>query len=254
VNCLDFRRLLLQDPFRNDADLLEHEAQCAQCATFAREQRAQETRLRAMLGEITPPPELAENIRLAVKLDRRGRSRRRVWYATAASVLLIVGATMLSLVTETWERGNMALAQSVLNHIDDEAHHLREAGPVTGQRVKFVFARFGARLNGDIGQVNFAAECLMRKRNGVHLVLPGVQGPITAFFMPGEHTERVLPVSSERFAGHVVPTAWGSIAVVGEHGEPLEGLAQKLAGAVEWPAPDSGLVGGISTAPLIAQQ
>jgi len=142
----------------------------------------------------------------------------------------------------------------VLNHIDDEAHHLREAGPVAGQRVKFVFARFGARLNGDIGQVNFAAECLMRKRNGVHLVLPGVQGPVTAFFMPGEHTERVLPVSSERFAGHVVPTAWGSIAVVGEHGEPLEGLAQKLAGAVEWPAPDSGLVGGISTAPLIAQQ
>ena len=254
MNCLDFRRRLLEDPFNNDAEALAHEEQCTQCAAYAREQRALETRLRGVLSEISPPAELADNIQLAVKLDQRGRSRRQVWYATAASVLLIVGATLASLVTESWERGNMALAQSVLNHIDDEAHHLREAGPVSPQRVKFVFARFGAHLHGDIGQVNFAAECLMRKRNGVHLVLPGERGPVTAFFMPGEHTEQPLPVNSERFEGHIVPTHWGSIAVVGEHGESLAGLGQQLAAAVEWPAPDSGLVGSIPAGPLVAQQ
>ena len=34
----------------------------------------------------------------------------------------------------------------------------------------------------------------MRKRNGVHLVMPGKMGPITVFFMPGEMTEAEMPV------------------------------------------------------------
>lgn len=255
MNCLEFRRRLLEDPLTSNEALAGHEDECEQCARYAREQRTAETRLRAMLSDISPPPELAENVQLAIRLDSRKRSRRQVWYATAASVLLIVSATIASLVSERWERGNMALAQSVLYHIDDEALHLRAAGPIPDQRVKFVFARFGASLKADIGQVNFAAECLMRKRNGVHLVLPGERGPITVFFMPGEQTEQALPVSSTRFQGYIVPTEWGSIAVVGEQGEKVDGLGERLARAVQWPSGDSGLVGSrLPVTPLVAQQ
>ena len=249
MNCLEFRRLLLQDPFANDPAMHEHEQDCRQCNQYAQEQRAHERQLRDMFNEITPPPELAENIQLAVRLDRRVQSRRQVSFAAAASVLLIVGATITSLVNERWERGNMALAQSVLNHIDDEAHHLREAGPVSRSRVNFVFARFGAALTEDIGQINFAAECLMRKSNGVHLVLPGKNGPITAFFMPGETPGKVIPVKSERFQGRIAPTAWGSVAVVGEHGENLEGMAERLAKAVHWPQAEQSVGGGKLGAP-----
>ena len=130
--------------------------------------------------------------------------------------------------------------------------------PVSAGRIERVFARFGAELAGDIGQVNFAAECLMRARNGVHLVLPGKMGPITVFYMPGEMTDGVLPIDSARFAGEIVPTRWGSIAVVGENGELLEGIGDRLAAAVRWPSAqvaDSGLVtGGLLSDLRVAQQ
>lgn len=253
MNCLDFRRRLLENPFRNDAELLAHEAECPDCAPFARELRAQEAHLHALLQEVTPPPELADNIQLAVALDRSHRSRRRAWYAMAASILLIVGATFISLIDERWERGNMALAQSVFNHIQDEAHHLRAAGPVSIGRLAFVLDRFGARLNTDIGQVNFAAECLMRNRNGIHLVLPGKQGPITVFLMPGEQIGKAMPIKSDRFDGELMPTRWGSVAVVGEHGEQLMPLARKLAANVTWG--DSGLASrSLPRTTLLAQQ
>lgn len=255
MNCLEFRRRLLEDPFDNPPDLEQHAEQCEGCARYAREERAREAQLRAIVGQITPPPELADNIQLAVRLEQRGKTRRQAWYAVAASVLLVVGATLASLVSESWERGNMALAQSVLHHIDDEAHHLRAAGPVSHARVKYVFARFGARLTSDIGQVNFAAECLMRHRNGVHLILVGRKGPITAFFMPGERPEQAITIDSERFQGQIVPTQWGSIAVVGELGESLTGLAQHLAQTVQWPGQDTGLIGGITgDRALLSQQ
>lgn len=237
MNCLEFRRRLLTDPLANDADLSAHETRCPECAAFARELRAQEVQMRAVLREISPPAGLADRVRLATHFEHRAELRRRWWYGAAASVLLMVGVSLVSVMQTVHERGGLALAQSVLNHIEDESHHLREVGPVSAGRLKWVFQRFGAALVADVGQVNFAAECLMRKRNGVHLVIPGQMGPITVFFMPGEMTERRLPVHSARFAGTIVPTAWGSIAVVGEQGEVVEGLGQRLADAVDWPLP-----------------
>jgi hypothetical protein len=259
MNCLDFRRRLMTDPMAEDAGLLGHEDDCQGCAAFARDLRATEIRLRNLLRDAKPPEGMAERIQLAARFERRAAAQRRWWYGAAAGVLLAIGASMVSLWTTTLERSNLGLAQAVLNHIEDEASHLREARPVTGARVKWVFRRFGATLTADIGPVHFAAECLMRHRTGVHLVMPGKMGPITVFYMPGEMSTADLPVRSERFVGRIVPTAWGSVAVVGESGEPLQGLGERLAAAVDWPAPavtvDSGPVGrAVLAAVHIAQQ
>ncbi len=236
MNCLEFRRRTGADPLAMDDELLAHEADCPNCAQYAREMRAQDIRLRAALREITPPAGLAERIQLAARHEQSTDYRRRWFYGAAASVLLIIGVSMVSVFQTAHERAQATLAQSVLDHIHDEANHLSEVSPVSAGRLKYVFDRFGADLISDIGQVNFAAECLMRQRNGVHLVLPGELGPITAFFMPGEMTDQTLTVASDRFDGTIVPTDWGSIAVVGEAGEKLTGLGQRLADAVAWPS------------------
>lgn len=258
MNCLEFRRQLLTDPFSKDEAVLTHEDQCTECAGFARNLRAQEVRMRSLLLDVAPPEGLAERVKLATRSEQGASTRRRWWYSAAATVLLTIGVSMVSLMTSSLERGNVALAQSVLNHIEDESAHLREAHPVSDGRLKWVFRRFGAQLVADIGQVNFAAECLMRKKNGVHLVLPGKVGPITVFFMPGEIQDAIMPVKSERFDGQIVPTDWGSIAVVGEHGEPLQQLGERLAAAVDWPVDQvvrSDLAGAsLSVGLTVAQQ
>jgi hypothetical protein len=251
MDCLDFRRRLLADPFCHDQDLQVHEAGCPACASFARDLKAQEIRLRGMFKAVSPPEGMAERISLAARFEHRAALRRRWWYGAAAAVLMAVGVSMLSLFTTSLERSNVVLAQSVIHHIEDEAQHLREAGPVPAARLKWVFERFGAELTEDIGPVHFAAECLMRRSNGVHLVLPGREGPITVFFMPGEMTDAKLPVKSLRFVGHILPTDWGSIAVVGEDGEPLHGLGERLASAVEWPRTAIG-VSGLPGAGMVA--
>ena len=252
MNCLDFRRQLLTDPFCKDTELLAHEADCPSCAPFARDVRAQEIRLRNALQAISPPDGMAERIQLAARFDQRSTVQRRWWYSAAAAVLMTIGVSMVSLFTTSIDRGNVALAQSVINHIEDESNHLHEAQPVSAGRMNRVFERFGAELAGNIGTVNFAAECLMRDRTGVHLVLPGKMGPITVFFMPGEMTASTLAVNSARFNGQILPTSWGSIAVVGEAGESLDGLGERLAAAVRWPRTDTVELDLIGRGTLIA--
>ena len=259
MNCLEFRRQILSDPYCKDVDVLVHEADCASCAPFAREVRAQEVRLRNALQEISPPDGMTERVHLAARFEQRSKVRRRWWYSAAATVLMVIGVSMVSLFSTSIERGNVALAQSVINHIEDESHHLREAHPIDSGRVDYVFGRFGAKVAGHLGTVNFAAECIMRNRTGVHLVMPGKMGPITVFFMPGEMTDAVQPVSSTRFDGKILPTAWGSIAVVGEKGEALDALGEQLAAAVHWPQRELAgldLFGGrlVASATAVAQQ
>ncbi len=235
MNCLEFRRRLLIDPMAQDHDLQAHESDCPGCASFGRDLRAKEVRLRHLLLDVRVPEGMAERIQLAARFDHGATRLQRWWYAAAAAMLLAVAGSLLTLWSTSLERAELALAQSVFNHIDDEAHHLHEAGPMSAARVNYVFERFGARLTGEIGAVNFAAECLMRQRNGVHLVIPGEMGPVTVFFMPGELAETKQMLSSARFEGQIVPTAWGSIAVIGERGEPLSDLGERLAAAVHWP-------------------
>ena len=259
MNCLDFRRRLLTDPLAGDEDLLAHEATCTTCAPFARDLRAREIRMRSLLQNVVPPPGLAERVSLAARFQQRAERRRQWWYSAAAGVLLAVGVSMASLFSTSIERTNVALAQSVINHIEDEASHLRAAHPIPTTRVNGVFERFGAELAADIGPVHFAAECLMRQRNGVHLVMPGRMGPVTVFFMPGEMADTTMPVASARFNGEIVPTHWGSIAVVGEAGESVDGLGERLAAAVRWPDPVQAgvsvpVVGELLAAGLVTQQ
>mgnify|MGYP000281856184 FL=1 len=114
MNCLEFRRQILADPFCKDAKLIAHEADCASCAPFARDVRAQEVRLRSALQDISPPEGLAERIQLAARFEQRSTTQRRWWYSAAATVLMAIGVSMVSLFSTSIERGNVALAQAAL--------------------------------------------------------------------------------------------------------------------------------------------
>ena len=255
MDCLSFRRRVLEDPFDDDARVMQHEQACPGCAEFARETRNREHALRHLL-DVPPPPGMSERIQMAISFDEhQRRQRHRPWWSSAVAGLLIaIAAVTLSIILDPLDRRNVALAESVINHIKDEAHHLREAGPAGAEEVRRVFRRFGAELEGDIGRVNFAAMCLMRKKTGVHLVIPGRSGPITVFYMPDEMTETPIEVADDRFQGLIVPTEWGSVAVVGERGEPLEGVARRLVRAVYWPAAglEAQLSGGGPTTTAVA--
>lgn len=252
MNCLEFRRLLMADPMTGDEAAMAHEAECRECAGFGREIRGQEVRLRALLQEVRPPEGLAERVQLAARFEQRAAGRRHWWYAAAASLLLTIGVSMVSLLSTSLERGSVVLAQSVLDHVEDESNHLREVRAISDGRLKWVFRRFGADLVADIGPVNFAAECLMRTRNGVHLVVPGKMGPITVFFMPGEHVDSPVQIASARFQGTIVPADWGSVALVGENGEALDHLGRRMLAAVSWPVPGERVSGVVRQRELVA--
>lgn len=233
MDCKEFRRQTQVDPLARSAARLAHEDECADCESFARTARAREIRLRALLREVAPPVGLDDRIRQAAQAEQQQRWR----YAAAFALLMLIAVGMLLVQRAPVGPDRPALVNVVLAHIAAEQHHLRQNGEVSSSRLDGLFQRFGARLGGTLKQVSFAAECLMRERTGVHLVLRGNAGPVTVFFMPGEMTDRALPVAFRDLTGSIIPTGWGSIALVGRQGEDIVGLRDRISAAVEWPAP-----------------
>ena len=100
----------------------------------------------------------------------------------------------------------------------------------------FLLSQFGAELDRAVGRVSYASVCRIGRQTGVHVVVPGQQGPVTILIMPGEYVMRRSQVRSSRFSGVIVPTKKGSMAIVGQKLEPVDEVAERMQRAIVWGA------------------
>lgn len=229
MNCIGFRRALSIRPGTEDPEVLVHRRACADCEAFARRQAAFERTLGDAV-RIPVPEALASRVLVAhgVGLEgvRRVR-RRRLRLAFVASVAFGLLVSWLGLPPEPLDR-------AVVTHIDRERSHLADRRDLSPEQVNHVLAPLGISVEAGVGPVHYAGTCPIRKHLGAHLVLEGEKGPVTVLLMPGEPVTRRLTVHDGEFHGIIVPTGDGSVAIVGQPGERLDGIERRLRLAVRF--------------------
>lgn len=243
MECLEFRRRLLIDPLCKEVDLLGHEEHCDECATFARDLRRKEIRLRALMRSIEPDPSLQAEIEEKTTAQPALATPPSHYGATMAMALLVATAIVWWVLRAGSLGGLDPAARMVLQHVEHEASHLTPGPAVSRNTLQYLFNRFGAQLSGELGEVYFAAECMMSKDTGIHLVLQGENGPVTMLMMPGENLSADVAIASTDWRGRVTPTPWGSVAVVGRAGEPTDQWTRRLLDSIRWPADGLGQSG-----------
>ena len=241
MNCIGFRRALSIRPGSEDPEVLAHRRACPDCEAFARRQAAFER----TLGDAVRIPVsegLASRVLVAhgVGLEgvRRVR-RRRLRLAFVASVAFGLLVSWLGLQQEPLDR-------VVVNHIDGERSHLADRRDLSPEQVNQVLAPLGISVEAGVGPVHYAGTCPIRKHLGAHLVLEGEKGPVTVLLMPGEPVTRRLTVHDGELHGIIVPAGDGSVAIVGQPGERLDGIERRLRLAVRFASREgpNGLLGG----------
>jgi hypothetical protein len=230
VNCLDFRRRWLTVPGARDLVAIQHERACLSCRQFARRSSVFEHKLREALT-VEVPAGLIERIKQRRDIGEQVRARqiRPLRYALAASLLLAAGlASLLGYQLLGPAFNDATLQRTVTQHINHDIEDLYAHDEVSVARLRPLFARFGVRLQRDLGRVNFAASWSRRQHRGLHVVLAGKRGPVTILYLDGEYVEHSSRIHNERFEGTLFPVESGSVAVVGERGESIEAIARKL--------------------------
>ena len=236
MNCLEFRRNLLTEPGVLDASMEAHIATCESCTAFAEREAVLERKLEETLA-VEVPDDLVDRIKMRQGIVHEVHEKHvRPWkYAMAASVFLVVViASFFGYQTQRLNETESLLQQAVLQHINDELHHLGEQNNVKLGQVNILLSPLGGHASEGLGKVNFANRCEISHHVGVHLVLAGKQGPVTVLYIPHEHVARDSHIENSRFDGVLFPAGQGVLAIVGERGEKLGELTERLRNNITW--------------------
>lgn len=228
MDCLSYRREVLQDPQSQAAQLVGHRNGCAVCARFTQELQQFEQSMRDAM-QIDAPEGLASRIILHQQLAQR-QPRKPVWLALAASVLLTV------MLVFAFYPAQVSLQQVVLNHVNGELKHLHDQHNVSVSKLNQILLTQGTQIKQLTRTVNYAGACPIRDYKGTHMVLQGKRGVITVLLMPKEYTQGRQSFRDERFQGVIVPTNNGSMAIVAEDPQEINELEQELKQQLEFPA------------------
>ena len=228
MDCLEFRRHLLADPYSQDPDFVAHKQGCADCRGALQRAEGFEDELRQAF-KVTVPDELADGILLGQTTSvRRTRFRNSWLIGLAATVVIGVGLAVVLL-----PNANAEVGEFVVEHIRKEPQAMSSTKIVSQDEVSTLFSYYGVELVGNVGEVTFAAPCAMYQGAGVHLVMRDEEGPpITVMYMPDVSIQDRIQLEFDGFNGVVMPLARGALAVVGYEGQALDGVENLVRGAL----------------------
>lgn len=220
MDCLEFRRRMLEAPRARAADLSAHRLGCPPCAAWAARAFLLEGRLSEALSVDVP-----EGLKERVMLKTASAPARSVRWRAAAAVLVFVAAGLVAVPM----LNRPALADAVVAHLYHEPELLLpselEVDPV---RLHEVLARVGGSLHGDIGKVTHAGLCPINGKLAAHLVVAGRNGPVAVIVMPGHGIQSTQRVADSSFRGAILPVGAGSVAIIGSDAEQLDELFERV--------------------------
>lgn len=232
MNCLEFRRLYLSDPYHCSEEMEAHRLACDHCHRFARQQSEQEIQLKRAV-KVAVPEGLAS--RIIVSKALHGRANKATVKRRPFKLLASLLAASFTLLAVLWRILFIPTEQLVLTHVTDEIHHLQDNFALTTHAVNQKIRSSGLYASQSLGPVRYAGSCQIRDHVGAHIIIPGKRGPVTVLLMPKESIQHPLTVKDHRFSGRIVPFTGGSMAVIGERGEPIDHwidyMSQRLAQA-----------------------
>ena len=239
MNCEEYKEALAGDPSASFDGADAHVAGCESCAAYKVEMQAFDAKIAKALSISVPNlemPELSEivddnvvNIPFGIKQT----FSMPTWIGIAATVVIaaFVGVRMIDLQSGS----GLPLSEAVLAHFDHEPRALEVTNvAVTDELFSSVVNPSIGTMDRNVGLVTYANSCIINGNNIPHLVIQGEKGPITLLLMPEEMINGAMTLDGKGVNGVILPVGDGSIAIIGEQGEPLDLIEQQIIDSVEW--------------------
>jgi hypothetical protein len=165
-------------------------------------------------------------------LSGRRALSRPTWLALAATVLIaaVVGIRMTD-VDVTYG----PLEEQVLAHVDHVSAAMQASTtPVSDRGLARAVPEDIATMNHDAGLITYAQSCTINGKEVPHLIMQGVNGPITILLMPHEKVAAATTLDGVNIKGVILPVGDGSIAIIGDREEQLDRVTENVVNSVMW--------------------
>ncbi len=224
---LEFHRQAYIDPSSDDEEFLAHQAKNSEAQKLVDDLKFFDSDLKQALN-VVAPEELAARIKLNQTFEQHSlQHKQKKQWLWIASVVVFIGI-LFSYDYMFIQSPNRNLSDRVLSHIYHELDHLQEKKQRSLSQVNSVLSSFGIGMDKIFVPINYLGTCNIGNAKGVHMVLEGKIGPITVLMLPNDYMKSEYIFHDDRFNGVILPSVHGSVAVIGEKGESLKTLKEKL--------------------------
>jgi hypothetical protein len=211
MDCKHARLQIGGDPRTLSAEVAQHIATCAACAKFRDETLAMESRLKAALE--LPLHHFRET-------PKKAAPRRLALAASVVLALLVGGGAWLF-------RPAPALAEDLVEHIQEEAGSWQTHDPVQPELLAGVLAKAGVKYDSRL-PVSYASPCPFHGHIVPHLVVQTDRGPLTVIVLAHESVKSKVTFSEGGYHGVLLPAGEGGIAVLAPRGQDYEGAVETV--------------------------
>lgn len=232
MKCDDYKQAIEQEPAGGFVGEREHAEACVACSDYRTTVRALDRRIVKALAIDVPAlvlPALDDNV---VPLSRTKVWQNPAWLGLAASFALI------AVFAVNWlQPGSppQTLAEQIVAHLDHELGSLVVTDvAVSDRRLKAAARPALVDMDRSIGLISYAMNCTINGHEVPHLVVQGVEGPVTILLMPHEQVAQAVPLLGQSIEGVILPVGEGSVAIIGTRGEALDHWQQQVMEKVHW--------------------
>jgi hypothetical protein len=206
MNCIEFRQLMLADPYEVNNSAIEHGSNCIGCSRFESEILTLDGTLRHALS-VDVPEGFAAKVLLNQSLQSHPRKPTRwVWLSMAASFFLAIIVYQVPI--------DAALGDEIITHLEHEAHQVHgNSGDISTPEIQQVLYAVDGELDSTLGKITYASKCLMGDQLVAHFVVEDGGVPYTLIIIPTEIDRQQL-FKNELWRGLITPHETGSLAVV----------------------------------------
>ncbi len=205
MNCLEFRRLVLADPYRLNDPAAAHAEACGPCTEF-------------LVRTLESEAQLVEALRVPVPegfqtglLDRTAAGRRSRGLALAAS--LVVGVATATFVG--WPRSDPLALASIDFVVHEEAQTIAAAKPTDWVVLTRVASEMGLSLPQQLGDMRYICVYLVAGSAAHHLFVTTPLGKLTILLIPERTVGSRAVAKAHGLEAAVVPAARGLVAIIG---------------------------------------
>lgn len=230
MNCIEFRQLLLSDPYHLPLAATEHRDDCSGCTQFENEILALDSELYTAMS-IEVPQGLSDRVQLNHSLQPiLRRPTPRVWLGLVASfigVVFVVAAVINPFNDETntnelvnAEHKTMDKSTYLLTHVEHIPAEFYQAAhtPLSNADIEEVLESIGAE--SQLENVVYASICPVGDGTAAHLVVKNGQEQYTIMVIPDKAIGERYEISNDSWRGYVTPHGDGALAVMTSFDQP----------------------------------
>ncbi|MDM7859997.1 DUF3379 family protein [Alteromonas sp. ASW11-36] len=222
---LAFRRSLYAEPHSTDPQIKAAATSSERNRAFAEELLRLDAAISAA-SKVPVPEGLASRIIWQGSISEFAlhKKRTRTYIALAASLAFVTGLSVVVWQQQTSTIDLTAEALAHMNHVEGYRGSTVSLAETNGK-----LAAFGAALISDIGVIKSANFCWLDKVRSLHLIVETTSGLVSVFFVPDvDGSEFGQRFSNQQFVGEKLTTEKAQVLMIGEQGQDLHELSEKI--------------------------